>query len=302
MKRSKVVGLSALFLGLIMSLNLFAQNEKEIQKVYDKKKLVKLKLVLGDCRVEKSSDGKIHVDLVYTYDDDNFEPRFAEKARSIEVRERFHGDNPRGYAKWTISVPNETKVDFKSATGDFYAEGVTAEIEGSTGTGEIEIVDAKGQFDISTGTGNIEVTGSEGEFDLSSGTGDVWMKNSTGNFDASSGTGDAEATDITIEYDGEFSSGTGNAEVTRPNGDDFDLSVSSGTDDATLNMAGSPIDGYFEFRANARRGRISSPIKFDDEEEYSEGDNDYVRKSFTKGKKSRRFYIKTGTGRAKLTR
>jgi len=65
-------------------------------------------------------------------------------------------------------------------------------------------------------------------------------------------------------------------------------------------MKGKPIEGYFEFKCHARRGRIDSPIKFDEEKEYEEGDQKYLQKSFTKGNKSIRVYISTGTGKAKL--
>jgi len=302
MKSFRWVLLSVLCLGLALTLPLFAQGEERIEKTYQNMDRVKLKLVLGDCRIEKSRDKGIHVLLVYTYDEDKFEPRFTERARTIDLQERFHGNNPMGYSRWTISVPEATEIDFKSATGDLYLERVHVEIEGSTGTGEIEIIEAGGEFDINTGTGNVEVTDSEGEFELSSGTGDVVLQDVKGNFDASSGTGDVEAGNITIEEEGDFSSGTGDVEVTHPKGEDYDLILSSGTDDAILKMGGQTIQGYFEFTAHARKGRIDSPIPFDDEEEYWDGDNRYFRKSFTKGKQYPRFFIKTGTGRAKLIR
>ncbi len=119
-------------------------------------------------------------------------------------------------------------------------------------------------------------------------------------FEASSGTGNVRADGITLDDEGNFSSGTGDAEVVFPEGTDFELNVSSGTNDAELNMKGKPIEGYFEFKCHARRGRIDSPIKFDEEKEYEEGDQKYLQKSFTKGNKSIRVYISTGTGKAKL--
>ena len=302
MRILKILLLTALILGMMMSFLLFAQEEKEVKKTYDKAKEVRLKLVLGNCLIKKSTDKKIHVRLVYTYEDEKFEPKFQEKRQRVYLQEKFHGNNPRGYSRWTLSVPDGIEIDFKSATGDLSIENISGDIEGSTGTGNIEIESATGEFDLSTGTGNVEVFDSEGEFELSSGTGDVDINNSRGNFDAGSGTGDVEASNITLEEEGEFSSGTGDAEVTIPKGQDYDLSIRSGTDDAVLHMNGKPVKGYFEFTAHARKGRITSPVKFDKEEEFTEGNNKYLRKSFTKGKKSPRIYIKTGTGRAILKR
>ena len=321
MKSSRFVSLITFILSLILAASLFAQEEKKINKTFDKKNRIRIKLVLGDCNIKKSNDNKIHVNLVYSYSDENFEAIFRERSSYIELREKFHGDNDRGESRWTISIPEGVDIDFKSATGGISIEKVNAEIDGNTGTGDIEIMDAsgqydlssgtgrvdisdsKGEFDLSSGTGRVEVGNSEGEFDLRSGTGNVMIEDSKGNFNLSSGTGDVEANNITIEDDGEFSSGTGDAEVISPNGENYDLTVSSGTNDATLDMNGKSIEGYFEFTCQERRGRIDCPIKFDDEEKYERNNhNTYLRKSFTKGKKSTRYYIKTGTGKAKLKR
>jgi len=67
-------------------------------------------------------------------------------------------------------------------------------------------------------------------------------------------------------------------------------------------MDGAPIEGYFEFTADARKGDIECPIDFDKEEEHWQGDSEVMVKSFTKGKKYPRFFISTGTGTAKLVR
>jgi hypothetical protein len=301
MRITKTAIFLALFLVLFLSVTLLAAPEKEMQKTFGPKEQVRLKLALGDCRIEKSSDGQIHVHLVYSYEDSNvFEPKLEERARAIYLEEKFHGNNPRGYSKWTVAVPDNTEIDFNSGTGNLIISGSTAKIDGNTGTGDIEVDNAKGRFKVNSGTGDVDVHGSEGEFKLNSGTGRVKIENSKGNFNANSGTGDVEAHGLTFDLEGDFNSGTGDVEVSSPKGEDFDLTASSGTGDAVVEMQGNPIQGYFEFSAQARRGRIVSPVKFDKEEEYMEGDHKYLLKSFTKGKKSPRVYIKTGTGTAKL--
>jgi DUF4097 and DUF4098 domain-containing protein YvlB len=284
----------------IMCFSLLAQGKKEIEKTFEAKDLVKIKIVLGDCFIKASPDEKVHVHLVYSYDDEYFEAKFREKSSSIVIQEKFYGQNGDGFSKWTISLPENTEVDFESATGDLNLEGVNCEIDGNTGTGSIEVLDVSGRFDLNTGTGSILVEGSNGEFDLNSGTGRVKIEDCVGEFDANSGTGRVRAHNITIETEGEFNSGTGDVEVSRPQGKDFDLSVNSGTNDATVDMDGLPIEGYYEFEASARSGDIDCPVEFDTEEEYYEGGGDQVRKSFTRGKKSPRYFISTGTGTAEL--
>lgn len=300
--RFKSLTVFILLLIFILFISLFAQGKKEIEKTFEPKELVKIKLVLGDCIIKASPDKNVHVRLVYSYDEDFFEAKFKEKSGSIMIQEKFHGNNGDGYSKWMISIPVKTEIEFESATGDLTLESVNGEFDGNTGTGNIEVLDAEGEFDLNTGTGNILVESSKGEFDVNSGTGRVKIEDCEGDFDANSGTGRVRAYNITIETEGEFNSGTGDVEVSRPQGEDFDLSVSSGTDDATLIMDGVPIKGYFEFSANARRGSIECPVDFDEEEEYDEGDNRQVRKSFTRGKKNPRYFISTGTGTAELKR
>jgi len=303
MKKTKTVVLSVVFLCLLVSTALFSATEETLDKSFEAKDEVRFKLVLGDCQLKKSTDGRIHVNLVYSYKAEiKFEPIMEIKGSRLILEEKYRGKskNNNGYSKWTVAVPDEIEIDFESATGSLNVDGLNLEIEGSTGTGEIELSNVKGEFDVSSGTGNVDVKGSEGEFEVSSGTGNVDINNSKGNFEASSGTGNVRADGITLDDEGNFSSGTGDAEVVYPEGTDFELNVSSGTNDAELNMKGKPIEGYFEFKCHARRGRIDSPIKFDEEKEYEEGDQKYLQKSFTKGNKSIRVYISTGTGKAKL--
>jgi DUF4097 and DUF4098 domain-containing protein YvlB len=319
MKRTKIIITLFVFLSFMVSAALLAAPEEKVDKTFAKKDEIRIKLVLGDCNLKKSNDGRIHVHLVYSYEPDmSFEPRIEERGDTLYLEEKMHGNNPEGNSTWTVEVPDDIEIDFKSATGNLAVEGLKLEIDGSTGTGDIKLIRVEGKYDLSTGTGNIELsqvkgeydlssgTGdveaydSEGEFELSSGTGNVKIKNCKGNFEASSGTGDVEAEGLTIEFDGEFSSGTGDAEVSFPDGTDFELRVSSGTDDAILNMNGKQVKGYFEFTCHARRGRIVCPVKFDKEEEYKQNDQTYYRKSFTQGKDVPKVYVKTGTGTARL--
>jgi len=303
MKNTKIIISLFVFLSFMVSAALMAAPEEKVDKTFGKKDEIRFKLVLGDCQLKKSSDGRIHVHLVYSYEPGmSYEPRIKERGDTLYLEEKMRGNNPKGYSTWTVEIPDDIEIEFKSATGNLAVAGLKIEVDGSTGTGNIELSQVKGEYDVSTGTGDIEVYESQGDFEVSSGTGKVKIKNCKGNFDASSGTGAVEAEGLTIEYDGDFSSGTGDAEVSFPDGADFELTVSSGTDDAILNMNGKQVKGYFEFTCHARRGRIVCPVKFDKEEELKENGQTYFRKSFTKGKDVPKIYIKTGTGKAELNK
>lgn len=303
MKRTKIIISLFVFLSFMVSAAVMAAPEEKIEKTFSKKDEIRFKLILGDCHLKKSSDGRIHVHLVYSYEPEmSYEPRIEERGDTLYLEEKMRGKNPKGYSTWTVEVPDDIEIEFKSATGSMAVEGVKLEIDGSTGTGDIKLSQVKGEYDVSTGTGDVEAYDSEGEFELSSGTGNVKIKNCKGNFDASSGTGNVKAEGLTIELDGDFSSGTGDSEVIFPDGTDFEMTVSSGTNDAILNMNGKQIKGYFEFTCHARKGRIVCPVKFDKEEELEENGQIYFRKSFTQGKDVPKIYIKTGTGNAKLNK
>jgi len=303
MKKTKALLITVLFIGLMAAPAFTAGFEKKAEETFDAKKEVRIKLILGDCRLEKSSDSKIHVHLVYEYDQmENFEFRMEDRGRYINLEEDLYGKNNDGYSRWTVAVPDDTEIEFNSATGNLKIQGLSLEVDASTGTGEIDIMDADGEFDVSTGTGDVLLENCTGDIEASSGTGNVHVENCEGNIEASSGTGDVKASDITLDYEGEFSSGTGDAEVEFPDGKDFELTVASGTDDAVLMMKGKPIKGYFEFKCHARRGRIVSPLAFDSEREEGEDDDDYLIKSFTKERGTPKVYIRTGTGKAKLVK
>lgn len=286
----------------LFSASLLFAGDHEVNKSFTFKKKVRVKLVLSDCEFVASADKNINVSVKFNYDPDEYEVSFKEKSSSITMKEEFRNSsgNHSGDSNWKIAVPKDVKIDFNSATGDIEIHKVEIRIDANTGTGEISIRDSKGEFDINTGTGDIEVSNSEGEFDLNTGTGSVDIKESSGSFSANSGTGNVKARMITIVDDADFNSGTGDVKIIHPLGSNYDLSLNSGTDDAILDLDGVPVDGYFELSANARRGDIDCPVKFDKEEEIDHGNNKSLRKSFTRGKSKNRFFIGTGNGTAKL--
>ncbi|MEJ2633884.1 MAG: DUF4097 family beta strand repeat-containing protein [Calditrichia bacterium] len=300
MKRIKTGILPALCLGLLLSIPAFGAKQETVSKTFPMKKNIRLKLALGNCTIEKSSDNQIHVRLNYDYEKGTFEPVFKETDNALVLEEKFSGQNHHGSSDWTVAVPGEADIEISSGTGDITIKDVAAEIEANSGTGDIELTSTKGKYDLNSGTGRVTAENAEGKFKLNSGTGKVIVRNCSGDFDANSGTGTVEASRIKLDNEGKFNSGTGEVEVDAPQGKEFDLHISSGTNDAILDMKGEPLQGYFEFTAHARIGQIVSPEKFDNEGEYSENSSDYLKKSFTRGKDTPRYYISTGTGKAIL--
>ena len=300
MKAIKIYRILLFLLSIILGSQLLAGSGKVFEESYPQKEKLKIELVLGSCTIKKSTDDKIHVMVNYTYDDENFEIKVKEKERSLHLEEKFYGRNSSGDSEWTIYLPDKVKIDYKCATGGLFLDQVTVDIDGKTGTGDISVIGSSGEFELKSGTGNVIAEKSQGVFDFASGTGDISLKNCNGEFDAKSGTGDVQAVDLTIIEEAAFKSGTGNAEVSDPSGEDFDLSVKAGTGDATLVLDKTPLQGYFEFQANSSGGDIISPIGFDNEQDYDRTDDSYTVKSFTRGKSTPRYFLSTGSGTAEL--
>ena len=147
---------------------------------------------------------------------------------------------------------------------------------------EIEADNIKGYIDMSTASGNIDVADSQGTFELSCASGDI------------------DASNILIEAESSFSTASGKVYVMPAKSPEYDLELSTASGRATLDYHGNPIIGYFEFTARKDKGKITSPIKFDKEEEFKRGEYVYVKKSFTKDREIPKITIKTASGRAIL--
>jgi len=301
MKTQKTMTILLLVL-LTVGTSLFAQAEKEKEQkfAFDAEKKIELDLILGYCQIQPSKDAKTHLTVRYTYPDKDFQVEIRERGPAVTIEEKYLRNDPKGYADWFLAVPKGTEIEFNSATGGLDINDVSIEIEASSGTGNMTIEGSSGDFEISTGTGRIEVSSSTGEFELSSGTGRITIDKTNGELEASTGTGKVIASQITIENSAELSSGTGSVELAAPQGEDFDVTLSSGTGNATLDMQGMPLKGYYEFSTNARHGKIVCPVKFDGEEYYNGDESGSVRKWFQREGEYPRYYIETGTGKASL--
>lgn len=238
---------------------------KEINKTYARKKYVELKTVLGSCKLIKSEDDLLHIRVIYSFKDEEFRAEFSESDDVISIEEKLSQGSPKGKSLWIISIPENTKINFKSATGNFSAEGIESGFKVETGTGSITINEARGEFNVSTGTGSIEIR------------------------------------EIIIKEESKFTSGTGDVSITLSSSSDQDISVTSGTGNAILDYQGNPLRGFFKFSAVQNTGLIVSPVNFENEYKIPNGNLYNEVKSFRIDSKDEpRINISTGTGLAKL--
>jgi len=237
----------------------------EINNTYAKKEFVKLKAILGSCKVIKSKDDSIRVGLLYSFSDDEYRAVFSESRDSLLLEEEFSEKSPIGASSWIIAVPEDMRLFLSSATGNISVEGVQSEIKAETGTGTVEVNKSTGTFDFGTGTGNVQ------------------------------------GTDIIIHGCSRFTSGTGRVDITLSGSVDYDMTVASGMGDAILNYNGNPLRGHFVMIAKHELGCIVSPVQFERVELKSDDHFQYDKKSFKiDGRDMPHIRIETGNGRAEL--
>ncbi|MCK4462321.1 MAG: DUF4097 family beta strand repeat protein [candidate division Zixibacteria bacterium] len=314
---AKVIVVTGLLV-VTLCLNVFAGRKEVVEKTFDAKESIRINTVSGDCIIKQGNDNKIHVHLVYSYSPrGSFEPKFEERSRVLRLSENHYESNS-GSSVWTITIPAETRVRFRTASGDFEAADLKADIDIETASGDILLENCTGHFEVEAASGDITAEKCRGEFEFSTASGDVAIQNCTGEFelqtasgdievddcegefDLAVASGDIEASGITVNNSSSFAAASGDVEVTLAVSAEHDLIISTASGSVTLDYNGNPIEGQFEFTARLRRGRITAPFDFDDEEEFERWGQDYVRKSFTRGSDSPLIAIETASGRATL--
>ena len=321
----------------------YSAGEREIEgpTTFSERELVTIELGSGDVTVNASQMGEIRVTVEYTYSPNVYRPIFVENVRQLVLKEEFSRSGlstVRGYSKWTVMVPPETRIRCSTGSGAVAIEGVrgamrvttgsgTVAIEGGrsgisvntgsgtvevtgfggdlevgTGSGRVSVEDYEGNGHISTGSGRIIVTRANGHLQGSTGSGGMELDLVTGSVRASSGSGNIIVTGVKIEKPSSFNAGSGNVEVTLGDSPANDISLGTGSGKATLDYGGNPIRGHFVLSALQRKGRIESPFSFDQETTFTPGGQTYDQKSFTRGASNPQVIISTGSGLARLVR
>ncbi|RJR27214.1 MAG: hypothetical protein C4574_06485 [Candidatus Latescibacterota bacterium] len=335
MKKGMTFVISAMFLVLVCGAA-FAAGAEEVHKKFEGVKSVSLATVSGDCVVKIHTSGEVLVDLEYDVEPEgSLKYRMDVRGGKLVLEEDWEskrGSSMHGEVLWTITLPEGMDLKFSTASGDLSVTGPVGRVKASTASGDIEIVDVKGDIDVSTASGDvllrnaagekdvstasgdiriensyddihastasgrIEAVGSEGDVNLSTASGEIDIADSKGAFNLSCASGEITAKGITIGGESNFSTASGSVEIVLAATSEYDIAMSTASGDITLNYNGKPVKGYFEFEARKRRGRISSPYDFENEEEYERQGDTYVRKSFSVGGKSPSIYFSTASG------
>lgn len=302
---------------LLMPLTVLAQ--KEITKSFNGIKRVKISTASGSCRIKKSDTPAVTIQLKYTYADDDYTPSITQEGDELIVKEKFHNNSSHGSADWTLSVPNDLSVRFTTGSGDIEAtgltlkldattgsgditfNGLTGDVECTTGSGDVELENVGGEIQVTSGSGSFEVTKSKGTLKLTSGSGNHRISESAAEFQITTGSGKINALSISTDGSSSFTTGSGSADVQLASSPKHDLSVTSGSGNATVNFNGNEINGEIVMRASKKHGKIEAPFEFDKTEEISNHGNDVtIEKTAMRGSGKPQISISTGSGSAVL--
>lgn len=307
----------ALLLIMMGSIGLQAQ-EKTINKSFQGIKEINLNTASGDCQVVKGVSS-VEVTLVHSYDDDVFEAIFEQDGSTLSLEEKFaRSSSSQGSGKWKLVVPENIEINFNTGSGDFSAKSLAIEVKCNSGSGDVKLDDVSGDVKVNTGSGDIDVDTFDGELVVNAGSGDVDLGDSkgtfkinigsgdieanklTGKFSMNVGSGDINASDLTLTAASAFNSGSGDAKVVLKSALKNDISIASGSGNATLDFNGLDIKGDIIMKANKKHGDISAPFEFDSVTEEERGDQIIITKTAKIGNSNIKIKISTGSGRATI--
>lgn len=267
----------------LLFLNAQAGDKKEVNKTFKPKEMVEIKTVSGDCVIKKGSSREINVHVVYTYPDDEFKVVFEEEGNTLVMKEDFIKKTGKwshhGKSHWTVTLPEKTKVKFKTASGDLDVNGLMNGLSAKVASGDITAKDIFGNIRIKSASGDVKINDSSGDMTVEVASGDITLSDVKGTFNIKAASSDIEARGIQFNEESSFKTVSGELLVKLSKSSPVDLSLTTVSGDVTLDYNGNPVKGYFQFKG--KKGNISSDIPFDDYEK--DGYSPFVTRYFNKG-------------------
>ena len=170
---------------------------------------------------------------------------------------------------YEITLPADSTVRAESGSGNLTVEGLQSGFEGHTGSGDVRLDRITGSTQVHSGSGNITGRSISGPLDVSASSGDIRLEEmAPGDVKAHTGSGNVEVRGVdgsaraetgsgNIEMDGKIAgnwyvkTGSGNADLRVPADAGFDLDVSTGSGNITVDH---PV-------TTTVQGRVQSPQK-----------------------------------------
>lgn len=293
MKRFQKTTILMVTIFALVCFTLYGGEEKVVDKTFKAFSNVKIKVVSGDCIFTKGGAGEIKVHLVYTFPDDKYKPIFKEEGDTLILEEEFSKDGcSSGKSKWTVTVPEQTNIDGKSASGDFSIAGIKGKVECKVASGDINISEAKVEIEAASASGDISVKNSSGKMELKTASGDIIIEKSEGVMELKCASGDIQATGVIFKGESEVKAVSGDVEIKLAKSLEFNLALSTVSGDVLLDYNDNPIKGHFSF--SGQKDDIHSSVPFDKKEEAEH--DPFMKAYFTKDGNSPEVSLKTVSG------
>jgi len=286
----------------LMTAGAYAQRVQEWDETFEARERVRINTISGDVEIVKGGADKILVHIRSSYRPaDSFEPKMRERRNAVYLEEEMYGSN-RGNAVWTITVPEGTIIDFKTASGDMRIADMKGAFSASSASGDFYIEKCSGEFDFNTASGDIELVNCTGYFDASTASGDIDIDDCQGEFDVNTASGDVEGIEVTFTDESRFNTASGSVEIVLAQTVEHDLEISTASGRVILDYNGHPMKGHYEFISKHRNGRVSAPFDFDEEhvERFRRWGDRYVRQTYTKDSDTPYIELSTASGKVSL--
>ena len=156
MKNQHIIIVSLLLILLLLCIQTSAGNPREIVTSYSNLKAVDIETIEGDCIFKSTPGNVITVQVTYEYTPDSFEPELKEIGDVLYIREKF-AESCSGYSRWIITAPEDTRIQFKSWTGDIEIDGFSGVIHGKTSSGHLDVKNCRGNFQVNNDPGVVDM-------------------------------------------------------------------------------------------------------------------------------------------------
>ncbi|MCK4765775.1 MAG: DUF4097 family beta strand repeat protein [Candidatus Aminicenantes bacterium] len=265
-KFQKTTILMVIILSLVF-LNLHSGEKKEVNKTFKALENVKIKVVSGDCVIKKGKKSEIKVHLVYTFSDEKYKPVMEVEGDTLVLKEEFtkSRSNDKGHSSWTVTVPEKTNIEAKTASGDISASGLKSEFYGKAASGDIKVSDFAGKLTVKVASGDVEVKKARGKMRLEVASGDIEVDDAAGVFEVKCASGGVDLTGVVIEGASEFKVVSGDTNIKLAKTCAYNLELTGVSGNIVLDYNGNALKGYYKF--NGPKGGIKTPFSFDKKEE-----------------------------------
>ncbi|MFT6828512.1 MAG: hypothetical protein ACJAZV_001805, partial [Roseivirga sp.] len=127
--KTPLIILIALFISTIS----FAQ--QTINKSFTGVKNIRLTTASGNGIIKKGNGNEVKVTVEYTFDDEIYKPTFDQEGDRLVIDERFERSRSnRGYAKWTLEIPDGLDLEFKTGSGNIEVDGLEINVMAKSGS------------------------------------------------------------------------------------------------------------------------------------------------------------------------